>query len=185
MKKLYYMIRLKIVGMRIDRNIQKHNKLQINHKDGNKVNNNLQNLEWCSTKENTQHAWRIGLIRKEMFEKVVIQFDLNMDILNIFTSIKGALKHIGENEKSSHISSCCLGKIKTAFGYKWKHLSYIEELVKKATPKKVIVAKGNGYCLNSTTIYHSSGYIEKAKLQFGEKHSDFCPDCGQALDWSD
>jgi len=33
----------------------------INHIDGNKLNNNLSNLEWCTLKENAQHAWATGL----------------------------------------------------------------------------------------------------------------------------
>lgn len=33
----------------------------INHIDGNKSNNNIFNLEWCTQKENLQHAWNIGL----------------------------------------------------------------------------------------------------------------------------
>lgn len=35
----------------------------INHKDGNKENNHSSNLEWVSWKENTQHAWRLGLCK--------------------------------------------------------------------------------------------------------------------------
>lgn len=34
----------------------------INHKDGNKLNNNIKNLEWCSNKENVIHAYKNGLI---------------------------------------------------------------------------------------------------------------------------
>jgi len=37
------------------------NKEEVNHIDGDKLNNNVTNLEWCTSSENTQHAWDTGL----------------------------------------------------------------------------------------------------------------------------
>lgn len=37
------------------------NKKEINHIDGNKKNNSIENLEWCSVSENAFHAYKIGL----------------------------------------------------------------------------------------------------------------------------
>lgn len=43
----------------------------INHIDGNKLNNNINNLEFCTQKENTIHAWKHELVkRKERIFKV-------------------------------------------------------------------------------------------------------------------
>jgi hypothetical protein len=38
------------------------NKLEINHKDGNKQNNNLNNLEWATSSENHKHAFKLNLM---------------------------------------------------------------------------------------------------------------------------
>lgn len=34
---------------------------EVNHKDGNKLNNNLENLEWVTSSENQKHAYKLGL----------------------------------------------------------------------------------------------------------------------------
>lgn len=40
---------------------EKSAELQVNHKDGNKLNNALNNLEWCTNQENRIHACKFGL----------------------------------------------------------------------------------------------------------------------------
>lgn len=44
------------------------NKPQINHKDGNKLNNHYLNLEWCTAQENTQHAYDNGLAKSVIYK---------------------------------------------------------------------------------------------------------------------
>jgi hypothetical protein len=41
------------------------NKPEVNHKDGNKLNNDYRNLEWCTHQENVIHAYQTGLINRK------------------------------------------------------------------------------------------------------------------------
>jgi hypothetical protein len=61
-----------------------NNKRTVNHKDGNKLNNSLDNLEWATDSENIKHAWDIGLMpySRKLSEKQYIE------ILNKFLELK-------------------------------------------------------------------------------------------------
>lgn len=95
--------------------INKHNKPEINHIDGNKLNNNANNLEWCNRQENMEHAYRNGL--KKTIR--VAQMKNGIEI-KIFLNANRASKETGIHYASIH--RCCNGIIKSAGGYQWKYL---------------------------------------------------------------
>ena len=49
----------------------------VNHKDGNKQNNRVDNLEWCTHSENTLHSFRTGLQKTNRWGKVKKYVDQN------------------------------------------------------------------------------------------------------------
>lgn len=100
------------------------NKRTVNHKDGNKLNNKLENLEWATYSENELHAYRIGLkksfvhIATEKTKRKVLMLSLSGESLLWFDSQKEANNMLGID--SRRISDCCRGIRKTAGGYKWE-----------------------------------------------------------------
>ena len=98
------------------------NKPQINHKDGNKLNNHFENLEWCTQSENNNHALLTGLRKYHIFEpnyKSCIQLDKDDNIIAIWRSLSDAGRILKIDP--SGISASCKNKRKTLGGYKWKY----------------------------------------------------------------
>ena len=90
----------------------------VNHIDGNKLNNSLSNLEWCSASHNTRHAVNLGLM-KPVNEKPVEQYTLDGVFINEFKSIHEASRQTGIAWQN--ISKVCLGKRNRAGMYYWKY----------------------------------------------------------------
>lgn len=93
----------------------------INHIDGNKHNNKITNLEYCSHKHNINEAIRLGLLNpREHSCKKCIQKDFNGNVINTYKSITEASKSTGIC--IGNISATCLGNQKYAGKYKWEFL---------------------------------------------------------------
>lgn len=108
---------------------------EINHRDENKQNNCIDNLEWCTYKYNSNY----GTSKKRISEKhkgkilnpehkrkiansksiSIVQYDKHMNVIAIWTSSKEVEKLTGIN--AGNISKACKGKRKTAGGFVWKY----------------------------------------------------------------
>ena len=96
---------------------------EINHIDEDKTNNRVDNLEWKSHKGNCNYGTRNERISKANTNgkrsKKVLQFSLDGEFVREWKSIIEVNKELGYS--TGNISSCCLKKIKSAYGYIWRH----------------------------------------------------------------
>lgn len=138
----------------------------INHKDENKLNNTVDNLEWCSLKDNMLYS-------KKNNKKSILQYDKNGNFIKIWNSIAEASEHIKISE--SALSQCLSGKVSSSANYIWRY--YIKDYPLKIDVSDLNFAKKSVYqysldgvfikewdsCLKAEkTIGISSGNISSA-----------------------
>ena len=96
------------------------NKPFVNHIDGNKANNSLENLEWATCSENNLHNFKIGLNKGN--KRKIIQFDLEMNKIQEFNKILDASKKLSICYSS--IKAVLYKKQNTAGGFIFKYLDH-------------------------------------------------------------
>lgn len=100
----------------------------VNHKDENKANNSVENLEWCTKDYNNKYGkgaiQRLVNVKKKnriARAKAVVQIDPKTNkVIARYVSANEAGRAVGGY--GANINSCCRGIIHTSMGYKWKYV---------------------------------------------------------------
>lgn len=92
----------------------------INHKDENKLNNNVENLEWCTVSENNRYGSRLNRIA-ESNKKKILQLDLDGQIIKKWNSQTDASRDLKLEKKN--INACLKNKRRVCGGYQWRYLN--------------------------------------------------------------
>lgn len=88
----------------------------INHKDEDKTNNHVDNLEWCSVEYNSNYGTAIER-RSEKRKVPILQYDNQGNFIREWNSASDAYRELGIYQQD--ISRCCKGIRKSACGYIW------------------------------------------------------------------
>ena len=90
---------------------------QVNHRDENKLNNNADNLEWCTHEYNINYGTRTERCSKKL-SKPVLQYTLDGEFVREWHSIRECGRN-GYNR--GNVYACCLGKLKKYKNFIWKY----------------------------------------------------------------
>ena len=118
-------------------------KLEVNHKDKNRANNKVENLEWVTKSENIIHSHKNSNPDRYSSAKAVKQYDLEGNYISQYKSISEASRQTGCSVTG--ISQTCLGNSKSTKEFKFKYAN--ENVLNQSItryPNKVDLIDKNG-----------------------------------------
>ena len=95
----------------------------VNHIDGNKQNNDISNLEWCTQEHNMEEAKRLNLFKtigNSYGKRKIKQYEKNGKFIREWESLISIEREL--SFKADTIGLCCRGRLKTAYGYIWEYV---------------------------------------------------------------
>lgn len=88
---------------------------QINHKNEIKTDNDVCNMEWCDNKYNCNYGTKTESVKKK-----TNQYTVRGEFIKTWNSLTEIQDKLGF--RKSNLSSCCNGKLPTAYGFVWRYV---------------------------------------------------------------
>ncbi len=132
----YYVLNLTNKSKRVHRLVAENfldnynNYKCVNHIDGNKKNNQINNLEWCTSSHNNYEAYRLGLKQGAMKNKRGKDYPMKVNLIGMYKDdiLLETFYGTGEIKRKYNyypiaILNCCKGKYKKMYGYEWRFIN--------------------------------------------------------------